>query len=143
MISAKVNVVSGWGDEFARDVNLRVRDMVAAASTVGAKVANGAAQNRRRTGRMADIKPVDVTATVDGWEGGFRSAAFYSGFQSRGTLGSRKRKLKASTRARRESPSGQARLAKLGASRGVTPLRHEELGLAAAKKHLIARLNQL
>lgn len=148
MVGAKVNVVSGWGDDFARDVNAQVRDAVADASRVAAATAATVASARRRSGKMANVRPVEVRGTPDGWEGGFRSDAalnqgFYSGFQSRGTLGARRRKLKASTVARRSSPSGQARLAKLGGSGGIRPLGHEEKGLAAGKKHLIARLNQL
>lgn len=91
---------------------------------------------------MDDIRAVDVRGTPDGWEGGFRSDAFYSGFQSRGTVASRKR-VKASTLRRRSSPSGQARFSKVAGSRGITPLRHEEKGLAAAKKHLVGLLNRL
>lgn len=113
MIGAKVDVRTGWGAEFAREINLKVADAIADASKVGAETAAAAAQTRRRTGKMADIDPVPVRGTPDGWEGGFRSAAFYSKFQSRGT------------------------------TRGVRPLRHEEKGLRAAKADLVERLNRL
>lgn len=143
MIGARVDVRLDWGAEIAREINLEVRDAVADASDVGAEVASAASLSRRRTGRMARIEAVPVVGTPDGWEGGFKSEAFYSGFQSRGTLGSRRRKLKASTLRRRESAAGQARLAKLGGSGGVSPLGHEEKGLAAAKRALVDRLNRL
>jgi hypothetical protein len=143
VIGAKVDVRSGWGEELAREVNMRVRGMVEAASETGADEAAAAAGARRRTGRMANIDKVPVVGTPDGWEGGFRSKAWYSGFQSRGTLGSRKRSVKSSTARRRQSLSGQARFAKVAGSRGISPLGHEETGLRAAKKHLVELLNRL
>lgn len=141
MIGARIDV-RRWGPELAKQINAEVGPMVVAASKVGADVA-AQAVTRRRTGRMAHIEPVATRGTPDGWEGGFKSEAFYSGFQSRGTLASRKRALKASTKRRRESASGQARLANLGGSGGIRPLGHEEKGLAAAKKDLIQRINRL
>lgn len=143
MIRATVDVRTGWGAELAKRVNHRVAADLADASAHGAKVAASAAQARRRTGEMANIRPVAVRGTPTGWEAGFRSEAWYSGFQSRGTLGSRTRKVKASTERRRQSASGQARLAKLGASTGITPLRHEETGLREAKKRLVQLLNRI
>lgn len=146
MIGARVNVVEGWGAELAHEINADVRGAVAQASEVGAKVAAEAAGARHRqdgSGWMKDIKPVETIGTDVGWEGGFKSKAFWSGFQSRGTLGSRKRRVKAATLRRRQTASGQARLAKVAGSKGVTPLRHEEKGLAAAKAHLLDSLNRL
>lgn len=141
MIGAKIDVRS-WGPELAKQINGLVGEAVAASSKVGADVAAQAA-TRHRTGKMHHIEPVETRGTPDGWEGGFKSEAFYSGFQSRGTLGSRKGALKAATKRRRESVSGQARLAGLGRSRGITPLHHEEKGLAAAKADLVDRINHL
>ncbi len=142
MIGARVDVRKGWGAELAKEINLKVKDAVGDASKVGAEVASSAV-TRRRTGKMANIKPVEVIGTPDGWEGGFKSEQFYSGFQSRGTLGLRKKALTASTKRRRESTSGQERLAKVSGHRGIKPLGHEEKGLAAAKKALVDRLNHL
>lgn len=113
MIGARVDVRAGWGADIAREINEQVRHAVADASEHGAKVAAAVASRRSRSGLMADIRPVDVIGTPDGWEGGFRSQAFYSGMQSRGT------------------------------KRGVAPLRHEEQGLEAAKQHLRDTLNRL
>lgn len=113
MIGARVDVRTGWGAEIAREINVQVRDAVGDASEVGAEVAATEAAARRRTGKMQDVEPVPVVGTPDGWAGGFRSKAFYSGMQSRGTR------------------------------RGVKPLRHEEKGLAAAKRSLVDRLNRL
>jgi hypothetical protein len=142
VIGARVDVRTGWGAELAKEINLKVKDAVGDASKVGAEVA-ASAVTRRRTGKMAHIEPVEVLGTPDGWEGGFKSEAFYSGFESRGTLGSRKRSVRASTLRRRQSASGSARLSSLGGSKGITPLGHEEKGLAAAKKALVDRLNHL
>lgn len=53
-------------------------------------------------------------------------------FQDQGTLAGRKRKLKASTLRRRESASGQARMAKVGSSGGVKAKRFFGKGLRVA-----------
>lgn len=143
MISAKVSVEKGWGDRFARAIERQVPAMVVDAAEDGAKVASQASLARRRTGRMAKMDVLPVTPTPRGYQGGFRSRAFYAGFQSRGTLGSRRGKAKASTLRRRQSISGQARLAKLGGSGGISGLGFLEKGRAAMRKSLIARLNRL
>lgn len=148
MISAKVDVRAGWGAEFAREVNQQVARELRAASEKGAQVAAQIASQRRKSGALATITAVDVIATADGWEGGFRSKAarnsqFYSGFQSRGTLGRRTRALKKATLDRRESRSGQERHAKVAGRAGILPLEHEEKGRAAAKRELIERINRL
>lgn len=143
MIGARVDVRTGWGAEFARRVNAEVARAVAQASVVGAEAASQVASQRRRTGRMSRIEPVPVKGTPTGWAGGFKSEAFYSGFQSQGTLGSRRRKVKQSTVRRRQSVSGQARFAKVAGSKGVAPLRHEEIGRTAGRKELKRLIDQL
>lgn len=143
MIRSTVNVREGFGAEIARQIDAEVRVAVGQASGHGAEVAAGVAQRRRRTGLMADIQPVEVEGTESGWQGGFKSPAFYSGIQSRGTLGSRTRKVKSSTERRRSSASGAARYAKVAASKGVAPLKHEETGLKAARKRLVDLLNRI
>ncbi|MBA2642654.1 MAG: hypothetical protein H0U82_07000 [Actinobacteria bacterium] len=113
MISAKVNVVGNWGEDFAKRVNVRVKDELAEATEEGARVASAAASSRRRTGRMAEMEVLPVKGTPTGWTGGFKSRAWYAGFQSRGTSG------------------------------GITPLGFLEKGRTEARKSLIARLNRL
>lgn len=142
MIGAKIDVRTGWGAEFAKEVNERVRVAVTEASEHGADVASDIAQRRRRTGRMAKINAVSTRGTPTGWEGGFKSEAFYSGFQSRGTNAARKR-VSAATLRRRQSASGQARQARVAGAAGVKPLHHEEAGLKAAKKRLRELLNRI
>lgn len=143
MISAKVNVVGGWGEQFARRVNAQVRDAMEDAAEVGAREAARAAAGRRRTGTMVKMEVLPVVGTPTGWQSGFSSKAWYAHFQSSGTLGSRRRSVKASTQRRRESASGQARTAKLGASPGITPLHFFEKGRTAARKYLKERLSRL
>ena len=143
MIQSTFNLRQGFGAELAREINDQVRVGVAEAAEEGARVMSGEASRRRRTGRMSQVDTVPVVGTDSGWTGGFKSAAFSSGMQSRGTLGSRTRKVKASTERRRQSPSGQARHAKVSGGRGVSPLRHEENGLAAAKRYLVAFVNRI
>ena len=113
MIGAKINVAGSWGAEFAKRVNAQVRDAVADAAETGAEVASQAAAARRRTGRMQEMEVLPVKGTHDGWEGGFRSRAFYARFQSGGTKG------------------------------GITPLHFFEKGRAAARKSLRERLSRL
>jgi hypothetical protein len=113
VIGAKIDVRVGWGADFAKVVNERVRYAVAEASAHGAQVASDAARPRSRTGRMASIHAVEVKGTPTGWQGGFRSEAFYSGFQSRGT------------------------------AHGIQPLRHEEAGLKTAKKRLVELIDSM
>lgn len=143
MIQSRVDVRAGFGDEISRKINARVKVDVAVASEHGAKVASDIASTRSRSGRMSRIDPVPVKGTPDGWTGGFKSSAFYSGMQSRGTLGARTRKVKAQTEARRSSASGAARYAKVSGRSGIKPLRHEERGLLAAKRMLVDRLNRI
>lgn len=143
MISARISVEKGWGDAMARAIERQVPALVRAASEEGAEVASAASQSRRRTGRMAEMDVLPVVETPRGFSGGFRSRAFYAGFQSRGTLGSRRGGVKASTLRRRQSASGQARASKLGGSGGVSALGFLEKGRSAMRRNLIARLNRL
>jgi hypothetical protein len=113
MISAKVNVVEGWGAEFARRVNRAAEDAVTDASKAGAAVASNASGSRRRSGTMATMVLLPVVGTEAGWEGGFKSAAWYAGFENSGTTG------------------------------GITGLHFLEAGRTAAKKKLVDRLNRL
>jgi hypothetical protein len=62
---------------------------------------------------MAEMEILPVRGTPTGWSGGFRSKAWYAGFQSRGTKS------------------------------GITPLKFLEKGRTEARKSLIARLNRL
>ena len=143
MISAKVNVVSGWGAKFAKEVNAQAKVAVERSSKVGAEIASQASLPRRRTGRMAKMDVLEVQGTPTGWAGGFKSEAFYAGFQSRGTLGSRRGKVSAATLRRRASASGQARAARTSGSGGISPLGFLEKGRTAARKDLIERLNRI
>lgn len=143
MISAKIDLERGWGDAFARRIEQQARVELGRATEDGAKEAARASLPRRRTGRMSTIDTLPVIPTPRGYSGGFRSRAFYAGFQSHGTLGSRSRKVSAGTLRRRQSASGQARQAKIGASKGIPALGFLEKGRSAARKSLIDRLNRL
>lgn len=142
-----MNVRRGWGDELARAKNREVAHALDVASRHAAAEARRVASARRRAGddsvHMSDITAARVVGTVDGWEGGFKSPAWYSGFQSRGTVGARKVRLKASTLRRRNSKSGSTRFARVSGSSGIRPLYHEEKGLAAGKKLLKQMLDRL
>lgn len=113
MIGAKVDVRKRWGYELARRINAGAERAVREASEEGARVASSASSSRRRTGRMAAMDVLDVVGTGDGWEGGFRSSAFYAPFQSKGT------------------------------KTGITPLRFLEKGRTEARNELVERLNRL
>lgn len=113
MIHATVHVTEGWGREIARRVNAVAKDAVGDASKEGAKVASGLAGSRRRTGTMATMELLPVVETPTGFEGGFRSKAWYAGFQSRGTRS------------------------------GITPLGFLQAGQQAARKQLVDRINRI
>ncbi len=113
MIGARVNVVGRWGEEFARKANAQAKSATQNAVEVGAQVASAGAQARRRSGDMSEMQIIPVRGTPTGWAAGFRSKAWYAGFQSRGT------------------------------KRGITPLKFLEQGRSAARKNLIDRLNRL
>jgi hypothetical protein len=113
MISARVNVVGSFGAELARRVNRQVRVELERASEAGARAASDAAASRKRTGRMAEMETLPVEGTPTGWTGGFRSKAWYAGFQSRGTRG------------------------------GITALGFLEKGRSEARRDLLARLKRL
>lgn len=143
MISARISLERGWGDAMARRIEQQAREAMAPACKEGADVASKASLSRRRTGRMAEMEVLPTVPTPRGYSAGFRSKAWYAGFQSTGTGGSRSRKVKASTLRRRQSASGQARAARFGGNRGITPLGFLEKGRTAARKALIDRLNRL
>ena len=148
MITARVNVVKNWSSEFAKRTNVQAIKALEAASEDGAEEASRIASARVRGGEMKQVFAVSVKPTERGYAAGFRSKAgisgeFYSGFQSRGTLGARTKKLKSSTQARRSSPTGAARYAKVSGRKGIAPLNHEEIALKHARASLVARLSRL
>lgn len=148
MITARVNVVKNWSSEFAKRTNVQAIKALADASQDGAETASRVAGARVRSGDMRVFKAVSVMPTERGYAAGFKSKAgksgeFYSGFQSRGTLGARGKEVKKSTKARRESRSGQLRYAKVSGRKGITPLNHEEVALKHARASLVARLSRL
>jgi hypothetical protein len=113
MISARVDLVAGWGEELARELEQAARVALRAACEDGARTASAVAQTRRRTGLMAQMELLPVIETPRGLSSGFRSRAWYAHFQSRGTR------------------------------RGITPLRFLEKGRAEARRSLVDRLNRL
>ena len=90
---------------------------------------------------MARMQVLPVRGSPDGWEASFRSPAYYRLFQDLGTLDARGTKLKASTLARRSSPSGQARQAKVAGREGITPLRFYAAGRRAGRKAMLQVIN--
>jgi hypothetical protein len=112
VISARIDVGRRFGDEIRRRSNDVVREAIAHASQAGAEKASEGASRRRRTGTMAEMEVLEVEGTGTGWAGGFRSAAFYAGFQSRGT------------------------------SKGIAGLGFLEEGAKVAKRELIAEIER-
>lgn len=143
MISARVDLVRGWGEQMARQMERQAREALKPASEAGAQVASHSAASRRRTGKMAQMDVLPTVSTPRGYSAGFRSRAWYADFQSSGTSGRRSRKVKASTLRRRESLSGQSRAASYGSNPGITPLKFLEKGRSAARKELVARLKRI
>jgi hypothetical protein len=143
MIQARISLSAGWGERMARQLEGKARAALPDAAKQGARVASSAAQARRRTGRMAQMELLPVERTPRGFSCGFRSQAWYAGFQSEGTLGSRRRQVKVSTLRRRQSASGQARLAKVGGSGGISALGFLEKGRTAMRRSFVERMNRI
>jgi hypothetical protein len=118
------------------------KQAVMAGAVTGAKVAGSIAATRQETGRMAKMQVLPVRGTPDGWEASFRSPAYYRLFQDLGTLQNRSGKLKASTLARRASPSGQARQAKVAGRPGIEPLHFFRAGRSAGRKEMLEVINR-
>jgi hypothetical protein len=83
-----------------------------------------------------------VRGSPDGWEASFRSRAPWRIFQDLGTLQGRSTKLKASTLARRATPSGQARQSRVGDSPGIEPLHFYAAGRRAGRKAMMEVINR-
>lgn len=114
MIRATFTLRQGWGAEFSRRINRVVEEELGHASKTGAAVASSIAATRSRSGTMADMELLEVEGNAAaGWDGGFRSKAWYAGFQNKGT------------------------------SRGIVGLHFLEKGRTAARKQLVDRLNRL
>jgi len=115
----------------------QAKQAVTAGAMVGAQVAGRVASQRSRSGKMARMEVLPVRQTPDGYEASFRSPAYYRLFQDLGTLKGRTRKLKKATLDRRNSPSGQARLAKAGDSIGIEPLYFYRAGRRAGTRAMM------
>ena len=113
MISARISLERGWGDAMARRIEQQARVELERAVEDGAKAASQASLSRRRTGTMAQMETLPVVATPRGFTSGFRSKAWYAGFQSRGT------------------------------KRGISALGFLEKGRTAARKSFISRIDRL
>ena len=124
-------------DAITDKVIAQAKEAVMAGALVGAQVAGQVAAARSVSGKMASMEVLPVRQTPDGYEASFRSPAYYRLFQDLGTLKGRTRKLKASTLARRSSPSGVARLAKAGDSVGIEPLYFYRAGRRAGTRAMM------
>lgn len=141
LVSCRVDVTDDFG-RVTSAVNDLARRAVEAAAREGAAAASAVASQRSKSGRMAAIRPDNAIGTPDGWRASFVSPVHYAWYQNYGTLGSRRKKLKASTLARRSTPSGQARLARVQGSAGIEPLRFLEAGRRAGRKALLETITR-
>lgn len=112
MINATVTLHGNWANDLIRKAELSVPIELAEASRLGAEAASTVADRRHRTGKMAEMEILEVHGTATGWEGGFRSRAWYAVFQNKGTR------------------------------RGIKGLHFLEKGRTVARKDLIERLNR-
>lgn len=136
MIRTRVDITTNFG-AITDAVDALARRAVMAGAQEGARVSSQIAATRRKSGLMAQHEVLPVRGSPDGWEASFRSRAPHRIFQDLGTLRGRATKLKASTVARRASPSGQARTAKVGDSPGIEPLRFYAAGRRAGRKAML------
>jgi hypothetical protein len=141
VIRARVDVTTNFG-AITEAVNDLSRRAVSAGAQEGARVAGQIAATRKDTGLMAQMEVLPVRGSPDGWESSFRSRAPWRIFQDLGTLQGRGTKLKASTLARRASPSGQARLARVGDSPGIEPLHFYRAGRRAGRRAMLEVINR-
>lgn len=138
MISSQIQVTDRFPEITLEVEQLAVRALDAAAQTA-AQTARQVASRRRKTGRMSDFEAIPAAGSEDGYASGIRNdpGAWYDRFQNYGTAGNRRRKLKASTLRRRESPSGQARQQRFGTNRGIEPLGFLEAARREGRRELL------
>jgi len=122
-LKSNVKIDNRFG-KITRDYDRALQRALADAARAGAQVASAKAQERKQTGKMAEIKVAAVRQGRKGPNVLFASTPFYAAFQEFGTLGNRKRKLK---QERRTTPTGE----------GVPPLRFMGKGRTAARKLLL------
>lgn len=123
MITANINVVDRFPQLEDKIERVLVQSLDAGAREA-AQTARTIASRRRKTGKMADFRPIAAAGTEDGYASGIRNHpdAWYDIFHNYGTSGRRTRKLKKATIAARERPSGQARQQRFGRNQGIEPL---------------------
>jgi hypothetical protein len=85
---------------------------------------------------MKEITDLKVFQTPNGYEGGIVSPAWYAYFQNDGTLGRRKKPLRATTLERRARKSGRERQEKVKNHPGITPLGFFDAAVKHARKAL-------
>jgi len=137
MIKARVDVSTDFG-RITREVNDLAKRAVTSGARVGAQTASEVASERSHTGTLAHMDVLPVRGSPDGWEASFRSRAYYRLFQDLGTLENRGTRLSAATVARRSSPSGQARQAKVAGRAGIEPLFFYRAGRRAGRAAMLA-----
>ena len=135
-----------WAADLIEDAKPQIKESVRLASVEMAKTAAPIAFTRQRAGthrKMHEITELVVFEFSTGYEGGITSPAWYAYFQNDGTLGSRKKPLRASTLQRRQSPSGQARLAKVQGRKGITPLKFFDEAVKVGRKNLKEQIENI
>lgn len=135
-VRSRVDVTMRFG-AITEAVDDLAKQAVTAGAHEGARVASSIARTRQDTGTMAQMEVLGVRGSPDGWEASFRSRAWWRLYQDLGTLQGRSTKLSAATLARRSSPSGQARQAKVAGRPGIEPLHFYRAGRRAGRKKMM------
>lgn len=125
--TSKVDYTNRLG-EISRDITRLAQDAVSESARVGAQAASQVAAQR---GMGDTIHPSSVLRTYDGFQASFVCVHPAVWFQSYGTLGNRRKRLKQPPRTDRTRAPGT----------GITPLRFLQAGRAAGRRHMIQRIS--
>lgn len=142
MIRATIKTFGSF-DGVAAVTDQLARDVAQAGAVAGRDEFERVASQRRRTGKMSDVRVIPVQGDVNGYTAGVANdpKAWYERFQDHGTLASRKKKkLHKLTHMRRATPSGQTRYAKVSGHKGITPLGFTSAARKVGKAAMRSRL---
>lgn len=141
MINATIKGFANF-DRVAAIADDLAQDVAQAGAVAGRDAFEKVASQRRRTGRMSDVRVVPVQGDVNGYTAGVANdgKAWYDRFQDHGTNASRKRSVSKQTVRRRATASGAAKQAKVSGHKGIKPLGFTNAARKAGREAMRSRL---
>jgi hypothetical protein len=141
VVKNTIKVNPDWDTLLIEDARVMFAEAVRETGVEMAQIAADISRQRSRPGgaarrTMKEITDLKVFQTPNGYEGGIVSPAWYAYFQNDGTLGRRKKPLRASTLERRANKSGRERQEKVKNHPGITPLGFFDAAVKHARKAL-------